>query len=95
MKLFFSLCFFVSLNLHAQVAIVNTQEDEEVFNQVKKIITEKFYIPKNLIEEFNQDKCEASQKFDLVICVKKNGKLTFPVYKKSILKNSYRVFLEN
>ena len=61
----------------------------------KEIIINKLLIPKELLQVRLEADCKTGNNFDLVICLDadKNGEITFPVYKKNILKNTYEVFL--
>ena len=57
MKLFFSLYFLMNVSF-AQVAIINTQKDSTVLNQVKEIIHNKLFIPESIVEEFKKEKLQ-------------------------------------
>ena len=89
----------ISLYSHgaiSQLMIIETTENKKLANQVKEILENKLIIPSEIINIKQRKNCELTEdeasQYDLVICPKKNGELEFPVYKKAILKNSYRSF---
>jgi len=79
-----------------QVLIIPTPESDKYVSIIKKAMIDDLLLPKSIINYRSQKSCivsnEDRRKFDLVMCIKKNGKLEFPVYKKTILKNSYQTF---
>lgn len=95
LSLYFLLVFF-SQKSEAQILITNTQNHLRTLNQVKKILLETLLVPSSLVEEGHRKNCQVvtgDEKYDLVVCIKKNGELKFPIYKQAILKNSYQTFL--
>ena len=94
-SLYFLLVFF-SQKSEAQILITNTQNNLRTLNQVKKILLETLLVPSSLVEKGHRKNCRVEpgdEKYDLVVCIKKNGELKFPIYKQAILKNSYQTFL--
>tara|TARA_B100000886_G_scaffold338934_1_gene302978 strand:- start:347 stop:661 length:315 start_codon:yes stop_codon:yes gene_type:complete len=80
---------------YSQVLIKYHPESKGTLKLVEKILIETMELPKKLfkIDEDKNCKITAVEKaYDLAICVKKNGKIIFPVYKKAILQNSYKEF---
>ena len=95
--LYFLFLNFLFINkICAQVLIIKTPHSISTIKQVRKILFKDFELPERLFKERVQDHCEVKKKdrsdYDLIICVKKNGKLEFPVYNQAILKNSYQTF---
>ncbi len=94
----FSLVFYFVLPQvsEAQVLIISKRKNDETLQTVLKILHMDMDLPRSIFKHRYQDNCrirkQDKQNFDLVICTKKNGKLEFPVYKKAILKNSYKSF---
>lgn len=86
----------LSYNCSSQVLLISTPDTEDSLGSVKKIIFEQLHMPEKIFSERFQKDCKVNvadqQSYDLVMCIKKNGKLEFPVYKKNILKNSYQKF---
>ena len=104
MKSFYRIVLAVHLitfhnSAFSQVLIVSTKETTDISQKVYKILTEVIQLPAEIIKQRNSDRCQANREdelsYDLIICAKKNGELTFPVYKKTILKNSYKSFFVN
>ena len=97
-KIHFSLIFyFLILDVaNAQILILKNKQNESIAQDVKKLIIKKFLIPQKIVQEKDSADCKVSdedrQRYDMIICPKKNGELIFPVYKKTILKNSYKSF---
>ena len=92
---YFSSIIF-SHRTEGQVLLANTQANQKTLNHIKRILSEKLLIPHSIIEESPRRNCKVisgDEKYDLVVCIKKNGELTFPIYKQAILKNSYQTFL--
>ena len=95
-SLLLSLTMCWSLSTFSQVLILTKSKNSPLVLKIKEIIYEKMKLPESIFKEREQIGCglKNSDKidYDLVICAKKNGKLEFPVYKKTILKNSYKSF---
>ena len=90
------LYFVIPRVSEAQVLVISKNKNNKTHKMVLKILHEDMDLPKSIFKHRYQDDCrirnEDKQKFDLVICTKKNGKLEFPVYNKAILENSYKSF---
>ena len=102
-KNYFYKLFLISLMIisapditKAQILLIRTPDTTGTHKQVTKILLDEMNLPEKILNQRAQQKCKITRsdqkKFDLVVCIKKNGKLEFPVYKKTILKNSYKAF---
>jgi hypothetical protein len=80
----------------SQILLIRTPGTTMTHKKVTKILLDEMKLPEKILIQRAQQKCQITRsdqrKFDLVVCIKKNGKLEFPVYKKTILKNSYKAF---
>ena len=90
------LTILFSQNSKAQILLTNTQSRRQTLTQIKRILSKKLMVPSKIIKEGYRKNCRITpgdEKYDLVICIKKNGELSFPIYNRAILKNSYQSFL--
>ena len=89
------LFFIFPIISFAQILIVSTENNKSEINKIKNIMVKELLIPEEIISVRGDQGCNMTEKdkvdFDIVVCSKKNGELTFPVYKQTILKNSPKI----
>ena len=90
----FSYCYSTEVKATSRIAIIGPKANLLKINKLKRIMTHKLYLPKGLIKISYQKSCVVKKDYDIVICVSEDGKITFPIYKKDILKNTYQVFIK-
>ena len=62
---------------------------------VEKMVKDKMKIPPRLIKRrWQKDPCEKSRDAILQICLKDDGEMVFPVVKKDVIFQSFKVFRE-
>ena len=91
-KLLFALMFFNATNSFAMILVTQSKASSEQFKILKSNIL-KLGVPKSLIHFSYEKSCQVNQRYDMVICLKKNGELMFPVYKRYLISKKYKPFL--
>ena len=95
-RIFTILFITIIQSANSQVLILSRKLNDPAVKQVNKVLFNKMKLPERIFRHEVRKNCEPVKNdfsYDLVICIKKNGELIFPVYKKAILKNSYKSFL--
>lgn len=90
--LLFAICFSVSAR---DIILVENLASNEEGSMLKKIIEEKFNIPKSIVTYKSMTSCSTDTEAIMHLCLKRNGELEIVKVNRFVVKNSLSAFYEN